>query len=878
MSEAGKQNQGTPSINPAGTSTSPNAPEPHWSLKEQIDHSKFGYLSCLPIKLDSSNYVTWVTQLESNLEMVELFEYCTGEVQKPDAADPTLRYWKHANAQVRSILTNNMTPEIVHQMINIKDAYDIWNEVRKLFAGQTVTDWTITVISLMNTKFVEGEDVSIHIAKMKDLRNNLILMNRNLDDDLFACFLRASMPPTWNYVFSGLPQRYMSAEIERRIRDESGMRTSQTTAPTAYSAKPLPATTRKGKSRVPVPGELFCTNCNISGHTMAGCWGKGGGAEGKGPRQKGQKEKESGSGKSKGKDQKRLKGKDRAHQAAENSDTESDKTQSTHSCYMTGPRPTSPGKIDAWVIDSVATLHICNNQNLFHTFTPDTGTIGGINDEGPQLDIFGRGDILISCQIVGRPDRTITLRNVAYSPHARDNLISEIRMNKLGLETRKKQGKVTILKENGEIAMQGGLRHGFFRLDCVTIPPGTSPPSDLAFQAHNLKIDINIWHRCFAHMNPESVRHLAKHELVTGLDLNNTSQLGPWCDGCAKGKHPQAPFPKQATNRAKKILDRIHVDLQGPMDTSILGYRYTLATVDDSSRKGWKEYMAKKSNTAKLLKDLIIRLETLTGQRVKIIRSDRGGEFIETLLGEFFKEKGITHELTAPYTSQQNGVAERFNRTTHEHALAMLFDADISKGFWPEAHEYASYVRNRSPTSALHRKTPNEAFYDQKPDVSTLRIFGSKCHVCIPLDQRTKMAPHSIQGVFCGFAQNSKAYKIWIPSKHRFMVSRDVIVYESITNDMYDELPIPNASSEGVSQTVQSKNAQSNAEPASKPETENAAAPVIAPLPPSLPQTEPVAPLPIPAAPPALRRSERTTRPSWVKSANNRQAAIDAAQ
>ena len=125
------------------------------------------------------------------------------------------------------------------------------------------------------------------------------------------------------------------------------------------------------------------------------------------------------------------------------------------------------------------------------------------------------------------------------------------------------------------------------------------------------------------------------------------------------------------------------------------------------------------------IKDLITRLVTLHERQVKIVRSDRGGEFIQDHLAKWFKLKGITHELSAPHTPQQNGVAECFNHTTHEHALAMLEDAGMAKSFWPEAHEYASYTRNRSPTKALDKMTPYEAYHGRKPDLSTLRIFGS---------------------------------------------------------------------------------------------------------------------------------------------------------
>jgi transposase InsO family protein len=99
-----------------------------------------------------------------------------------------------------------------------------------------------------------------------------------------------------------------------------------------------------------------------------------------------------------------------------------------------------------------------------------------------------------------------------------------------------------------------------------------------------------------------------------------------------------------------------------------------MVVVDDYSQKGWKEFLHKKSEAAQKLQDLITRLETQTEHTVKYIHSDRGGEFIGKELEKYFRKKGITHELTAPHTPQQNGVAEHFNQTMHEHALAMLQD------------------------------------------------------------------------------------------------------------------------------------------------------------------------------------------------------------
>src|SRR5882757_292278 len=116
------------------------------------------------------------------------------------------------------------------------------------------------------------------------------------------------------------------------------------------------------------------------------------------------------------------------------------------------------------------------------------------------------------------------------------------------------------------------------------------------------------------------------------------------------------------------------MDLQGPFENSVKGYCYTLVIVDDHSRKGWKEFIKHKKKPAEKIKNLITQLETSTGLTVKKIHLDRGGEFIDREILQFFKEKGITHEMSAPHTPQQNGIAEHFNQTTHKRALAMLHD------------------------------------------------------------------------------------------------------------------------------------------------------------------------------------------------------------
>jgi hypothetical protein len=125
------------------------------------------------------------------------------------------------------------------------------------------------------------------------------------------------------------------------------------------------------------------------------------------------------------------------------------------------------------------------------------------------------------------------------------------------------------------------------------------------------------------------MRYLVKNKMVTGLDSLPSYELGP-CDGCAKGKIVQAPFP-HSTSCAESILGLLHMDLQGPFDTiSWLGYRYTLGIIDDNSRHGWKFYLKHKDDAPEEIQTFVIEIENQTGLKVKRFWIDGGGEFFYT--------------------------------------------------------------------------------------------------------------------------------------------------------------------------------------------------------------------------------------------------------
>jgi hypothetical protein len=206
---------------PANSSKQPaKSKVKHWTLTAEIDAAKHMAISrTIPHHLKDDNYAVWSVTVKNVLGSVDLIPYCLGTVPKPDATTEEEEYnrWMRADAVVKSILTNSMTEAYIIQMGSMDTAQEIWREARRLLSGQTITDWTLCLAKLTQTHYSEGEDVIDHLSKFRRVRQDMILMERPLPEDVFAGLLRISFPETWNYVFAALPDPYTPEDVEKRI-------------------------------------------------------------------------------------------------------------------------------------------------------------------------------------------------------------------------------------------------------------------------------------------------------------------------------------------------------------------------------------------------------------------------------------------------------------------------------------------------------------------------------------------------------------------------------------------------------------------------------------------------------------------------------------
>ncbi|GJZ40049.1 putative ribonuclease H-like domain-containing protein [Tanacetum coccineum] len=234
------------------------------------------------------------------------------------------------------------------------------------------------------------------------------------------------------------------------------------------------------------------------------------------------------------------------------------------------------------------------------------------------------------------------------------------------------------------------------------------------------------------------------------------------CVACLKGKQHRASCKSKVLNPITKPLFMLHMDLFGlTFVSSLMHKKYCLVVTDDYSRFTWVFFLASKDETSEILKNFIKEIENLVDKKVKIIRSDNGTEFKNKVMDDFCREKGIKREYSVARTPQQNGVAERRNRTLIEAARTMLADSKLPTTFWAEAVSTACYVQNRVLVVKPHNKTPYELFRGFKPALSFMRPFG--CHVTIlnTLDSLGKFDGKSDEGFFVGYSLSSKAFRVY---------------------------------------------------------------------------------------------------------------------
>ena len=698
-------------------------------------------------KLGDNNFHVWKQKVELVLAFRELEDFIT-EQTPPTDSDELLK-WKKKDAKAKAVIGLTISDEHLDHVRDTETAFDMWNAILNIFQRRTLLNKLRARRNFYSVQMEEGERVLTYINRVRQLAFDLKSMDVDVKDEDIAMSVLCGLPDRFEHLIvaidtvtdeTNLTLEFVKSRLlqeEQRINDRSG----------GIKKPDAALVTNHRNSRK-------CSYCNKKGHTEPFCWKK-------------QRDE-------KAKNDKRSSGLISANQNKQgnddSSDTESDDSRDFICIMATGPalqEKVEHASSELWYIDSGATSHMSHDKRLFDTFEPAKPFEVGMGND-TSVTALGHGTIWIDLLVNGK-ERRCKLQNVSYVPDLRFHLISVSVMEEAGMEVKFAKGRCTV-KLDSKLVVEGYRERGLYRLRTKhAMEQNTS--SALITKSD----DMHLWHARLAHVSVDGIKQMVSKGAVKGINVNVNQDIG-LCESCVYGKSTRAPIPKQGGERSKDILDLVHSDICGPMQIKSLGgSRYFITFTDDRSKYTSEYVMKKRSEALGCFKKYLAMAETQTGKKLKAFRFDNAGEYTSGEFNDFLASKGIVQDPTVPYSPHQNGVAERLNRTLVELVRSMLHHKSLPKHFWAEALAVAVYVRNRVTSRGLPgNTTPFEVWNSSKPNLSHLRVFGSKCWYTVPKEHRRKLDARAKEAILIGYARGSKGYKLWNAKERKVVVSRDV--------------------------------------------------------------------------------------------------------
>ncbi len=769
-------------------------------------------------KFNGENLLAWTTNMIQLLGSKGLSGYIDGKVPKPTvpgtatpttttptttapatttpdptpiySSTPSLDEWTFRDQLARGHITLNCVDVAGLGVVTTGTAKDAWDSIQNEWGKSTDMRRSHAQELLNRTIFVEGESVQDHIKLLRTRRvavDNLSTLP--MTDEIWRGILIRSIPPTprWLPVIPSLYTLSSSADVVSTLLAHSMiLDRGNETRPTTNSSNTALAATVNDACKNP-----NCKARKRSSHTTANCYWPGGGKEGQFPPNFGQRSKANIVHRNPCGDNEHFVLSARVsrvtnHTTApeiliEDVDTPVYEAISPMTFMSRGFRSFNPGGVPTF-LDSGA------SDNMFvlkDDFVEYKATALRTGDSAKAVDgnfeIVGEGKVSQRYLVEGR-EKQVTYTRALHTPTLNANLISVSAFDKAGLTATFGGGQGIIRKSDGTVILAGRQDKGMYIVDVVNdLRKDDTTPTAMSSLSNSTSLEQ--WHRRLTHCSPSTIQEMSNNNLVDGLTISGTEMRGK-CEDCILGRQTRRPFDSE-TEKDLAPLELVSFDLWGPSRTQSAGGKtYFMSVIDAGTSYKHGGYLSDKSDlsTIAAFDDFRAKAESLTGRKIRRLRTDRA--YDSAAWGDYCRTHSILHEFTAPYSSAQNGLAERAIRTTMDDVRTLLRDSGLSHSYWAEAAAYSIDTRNIIPSRRHPGKIPLELFTGKRQSVAHLRVFGSRCWAKIPtvngvqINGGSKLDSRGVECRLLGYASGNGIYKVQDIASRRVLISRDVVFEE----------------------------------------------------------------------------------------------------